>query len=137
RDEGLTGHHAFHDRVPAAFELECERTVHRGSNVAFSLGDVGESRPDVELRERSGAALHAADRGCDLAAYHIEERGLALRNSLFRAQDFGFVFFQIRCDISFCARQRLSSLVVSRDAISMGMRDLDVITEHSIEADLE
>src|SRR5207245_3467669 len=85
----------------------------------------------------SCAPLHATDRGRHLPAPRIDELPLALRNALLGTQHLGFVLFQIRCDVSLRAGQRLPPFVVGGYVVTMGVRDLDVVTEDFIEADLE
>ncbi len=52
-------------------------------------------------------------------------------------QDFLFIFLQIRRDVPLGVRQRLLADVVSRDLLTVGVGDLDVVPEHVVETHLQ
>ncbi len=54
-----------------------------------------------------------------------------------RAQDFLFVLLQFGRDVALGVLERLLALVIARDLGGVRVRDLDVVAENPVEADLE
>src|SRR5439155_1761540 len=61
----------------------------------------------------------------------------ARRNALLRPQHLRLVLLQLRRHVALGAGEGLAPLVIGRDPRLVGVRDLDVVAEHLVEADLE
>ncbi len=67
----------------------------------------------------------------------IEDLELPLENPFVGAEHFFLVFLQRRRDESLAARDRLLAMVVARDRMQVRLRDLDVVAEDAVVANLE
>ena len=67
----------------------------------------------------------------------VEDLHLALDDALVRAEDLLFVLLQRRGDEALAAGDGLLAVVVGRHVAEIRLRDLDVIAEHAVVADLQ
>ena len=100
-------------------------------------GKVGEAGQNIEFRQHRGGLADAPRLGGHLAPDGEEQVALEGLASFLGVQDLGFQFFQLRRGEPFGVHQRLLALVVRRSKVQIGLRDLDVVAEDAVEADLE
>ena len=136
-DERFARHHSLDDGMPAALELQRELARDLRPHVTLALGDVGQRGPDVETRQVTSGRLDPGDHLSDASPQLVQHFPLAYGDALLGTQDLGFVLLQIWRDVALRTGQRLAPLVIGRDAVAMGVRDLDVVAEDLVESDLE
>src|SRR5262245_66543685 len=66
-----------------------------------------------------------------------EDLGFEFQNPLFRAEHLRLVFLEFGCRVPLRIDKSLFALVIGRDAIFIGVADLDEISEDVVEFDLE
>src|SRR5213075_746430 len=93
--------------------------------------------PGVELRQQSRTGLHPTDRLRYMLAQRVEQLRFTFGDALLGAEHLRFVFLEVRRHVPLGAGESLPPLVIGRDALAVCVRDLDVVTEHLVEADLE
>ena len=94
-------------------------------------------RQHVELGDRPRDALKPADLAAHPRPQSLEQLALALLDSLRRRENALLVLLERWRDESLARRDRLPSLVVRGHEVKVRLRDLDVVAEHLVEADLE
>ncbi len=97
----------------------------------------GEASQHVERRQGARRVLDADRFDGNLAAQRLEDLQLPLEDPLVGAEHLLLVLLQRRCREPFAAGNRLFAVVVVRHVVQVGLRDFDVIAEHTVEADLE
>src|ERR1019366_9140930 len=117
--------------------LEIEHLGHFRPYIPLSLGYLGQCRKDVELSGELSHALQTPDMSADSLAQRLEDLPLTLFYSLSGGENLFLELLQRRRYISLCARQCLSSLVVTGNQMHIAVRDLDEIPEYPVVADLE
>ena len=66
-----------------------------------------------------------------------EDLPFQFENLLFRGKNFALILLELGRSETFGVHQRLLALVIGRSELQIGFRDLDVVAEDVIEADLE
>ena len=87
--------------------------------------------------QRARRVLDARRFGRHLAAQRLEDLQLALEDPLVGAEHLRLVLLERRRGESLAAGDRLLALVVGRHGVKVGLRDLDVVAEDAVEADLQ
>ena len=111
--------------------------VHVGLGVVAHDGRFGQRRQHVQRGQRARAGLDARGFGRHRPRQLLEDHQLAGQDPLVRAQDLGLVLAERRRAEALAAGNRLLALVVRRGQVQVGLRDLDVVAEHPVEADLQ
>ena len=137
RDELVARHHALHHRMPPAHDLQRAAVIHYRPHVPLARCDLGQRGEYVELRNARGDRLQSPDARADPCAQCLEYLALEHLHALRRVQHLLLELLQRRRHVALSARQRLAALVVGGHAAAMRVRDLDVIAEHAVVADLE
>src|SRR5690606_36410455 len=123
--------------VPPAADLEPVARVQLGPHVAAALRDVRERGQYIQHRDAAGRVLEAGHVRRDLAAQLGEQARLELGNALLGAEHLGLPLLQLGGDVALAVRQRLFALVIGRDAVQIGARHFQVVTEYLVVAYLE
>jgi hypothetical protein len=111
--------------------------------VQVRLGVVGDGRrlgersEDVEGRQGACGVLDARRLGSHATSQVLEDLQLALEDPLVCAEHLGLVLFECRRREPLAAGDGLLSADSRRGGVKVRFRDLDVVTEHTIEADLQ
>ena len=115
------------------------------------LARIGKARPHVaifsrHLSQRAGnIQLRDCRRGLPDArrvlggeqAQLLEDLALQREHLVFSVQNFAFQFLQLRRGEALGVHQRLLTLVIRRRVMQIRFRDLDVVAEHIVEANLQ
>ena len=118
-------------------DLEAQRAVDLGAHVAGVVRHLGERGERVEPRHLLGERQDAARALGDLAAQAIERLELERDAPLVGAEDLGLVVGELGGDVALGVGERLLAHVVGRHAVEVGARDLEVVAEDAVVADLE
>ena len=104
-----------------------------GTAVSTVLGDQGESRQDIHLRQgQRGLAYPLRLRGNGDAQLG-KQAALNLDDLFLRVQDFDLVFLQFGCGEAFGVDQRLLALVIGRSMMQVGLANLNVVAKDGVE----
>ena len=106
-------------------------------DVVADRGSFGERGEHVERRQRARRGLDARRLGGDLPAQPLEDLELALEDALVGAEHLLLVLLERRRDEALATGDRLLAVVVGRHRVEVRLRDLDVVAEHAVVADLE
>ena len=137
RDELVARHHPLHHRMPPAHDLERRPVVHHRPHIALARRDLGERRQHVELRTPLRHPLQPCDLRAHTRAQRVEQLALECLHPFGRVQHLLLELLQCRRDVTLRPGERLPPLIVARHEILVRVRDLDVVTEHPVVADLE
>ena len=107
------------------------------TDVAVRLGHLGQRGGSVEFGDGVGRSEQARRGGRDLAQKLPVELALQLQDALLCVEDQRLVFLQLRRDVALGVDQRLFADVVGRDERRVRLRDLDVVAENLVVADLQ
>ena len=105
--------------------------------LAFMARTVGERRNYVERSKPSSGLLNPRSLRCDARPHAVEDLDLELETPLVGAEHLLLVLFERRRDEALAAGNRLLPVIVGRNAAEVRVRDLDVVPEHAVVADLE
>ena len=97
----------------------------------------GESGQHVQRRQRTRGVLDARRLGRNRLPQGFEDLQLALEDPLVGAEHLLLVFLQRGRREALAAGNRLFALIVGRHRMQVRLRNLDVVAEHAVEADLE
>ncbi len=81
--------------------------------------------------------LYAIDGTTHVPAQRLEQLCLSGSDPVFRSQDLGLVFLELRGDVPLGIGQRLPPLVVGRHFFAVDLRYFEVVAKHLVEADLQ
>ena len=127
--------------MPARFDLEDRLIGQLGTAVAVPCGQLGQGGQHVELGQHRAGLDQTGRLGRDTVAQGRVQLVFQLVSPLLGTEDFFFVLLELRRDVPLGVLDRLLADVVARDAraagVGLGVRDLDVIAEDLVEADLE
>ena len=128
---------ALDDRVPAVEDRQLVAVVDVRLDVVVQRGGFGERGEHVERGGGPRGVLDARRLGGDRGAQRLEHLDLALEDPLVGAEDLLFVLLERRRDEALAAGNRLLAVVVGRHRVQVRLRDLDVVAEDAVVADLE
>ena len=111
--------------------------VHVRFRVVRDGGGFRQGRQDVECGQRAGRVLNPRRLRADAGSEPLEDLELALEDSFVGAEHLRLILLERRRGEALAARDRLLALVVSRHGVQVRLRDLDVVAEHAVEANLE
>ena len=123
--------------MPTTHDLERRPIVHRRAHIALARRDLGEGREDVEERDPRADPLQPPDRRPHARAQRLEELPLERLGALGRMEHLLLELLEGRRHIPFGTGQRLAALILGGHVLPIGVRDLDVVPEHAVVADLE
>ena len=112
--------------------------VHVRLGVVVDGGDFGQRGEHVERGERARGRLNPRRFGGDrarAARSKISSSRSRIRSSA--PEHLLFVFLQRRRDEALAAGDRLLAVIVGRHGVQVRLRDLDVVAEHAVVADLQ
>ncbi len=131
---------------PASFSMTGWRPAHdahlaglgeRRARVAVFGGDLGERAGDVEFGDGGGGGADPAGVGGGGLADFGEDLLFEFEDLLFGGEDLALVFLQFGSGEALGVDQRLFALVIGGSEMQVGFRDLDVVAEDVVEADLQ
>ena len=128
---------ALDDRVTPVDDRDLVAVVHVRLDVVRKRSGFGEAGKDVERSQRARRFLNARRFGGDPGAQLLEQLDLALEDPLVGAEHFLLVFLQRRRDEPLSTGDRLLAVVVGRHRMQVRLRNLDVVAEHAVVADLQ
>ena len=133
-----SGRVALDDRMAAVGDDAARRRRARAASCSWRSAAVSASAASTS----SVASARAVSwmRGASAAtarAQLLEDLQLALEDPLVGAEHLLLVLLQRRRGEPLAAGNRLLPLVVGRDGVQVRLRDLDVVAEHAVEADLQ
>ena len=131
------GRPALDDRMARVDDGQLVAVVDVRLDVVVDRGGLGQRRQHVERGERARRRLNPRRLGGHRRAQRLEDLELALEDALVGAEDLLFVFLQRRRDEALAAGDRLLAVVVGRHGAQVRLRDLDVVAEHAVVADLQ
>ena len=105
--------------------------------VAAQVGELGETREHIEVCEQVGGALEAGELGDERVAELVEQARLEVDAAAVGGEELLFVLLQLGRDVALRVGDGLLAEVVDGDGLAVGVRDLDVIAEDPVVADLE
>ena len=111
--------------------------VHVRLRVVVDRRRLGQRGQRVERGQRARRVLDARRLRGDLGAQPLEQLDLPLEDPLVGAEHLLLVLLQRRRDVALAAGDRLLALVVGRHGVQVRLRDLDVVAEDPVVADLE
>ena len=106
------------------------RVVQRGRRIS-------QSAQHIEGRECPGRVLNPRRRRRDLGPHRFEQGQLTVGDFLVGPEHLLLVILQRRGDEALAAGDGLLAMVVGRDVGQVRLRDLDVVPEDAVVADLE
>ena len=127
-------------RVPARLDLQDRLGDDLGAAVALPRGQLGQGRQHVELGQHRAGLDQPRRLGRHPVAERDEQLVFQLRGSVLGREDLFLVLLQLGRDVTLGVLDRLLADVVGGDLgvrLGLGVRDLDVIAEDLVEADLE
>ena len=128
---------ALDDGMPDVDGDELVAGVHHRLGVVLGGCRLGERREDVERSQPPSGLLNPRRLGGDAGAQPLEDRDLELETALVGAEDLLFVLLERRRDEPLAAGDRLLAVVVGRNVAEVRLRDLDVVAEDAVVANLE
>ncbi len=118
-------------------DLEIETIVHVGPHVLSPDRQVRQRRESVELRHAVADSLESIELPPDLGPNLLEQPALEREDLLFRARHPLLPLLELGREVALGVRERLLAHVVLRDPVEVGLRHLEVVTEHLVVADLQ
>ena len=110
--------------------------VHRGADVVVVRRHLRQRGENVQPRHRPGGGLDAGKLSGEIKQQLLEQLVLQRQQTLAGAQNFVFEVFQVLGDVALGVCQRLLAHEVCGYLSGEGLADLDVVTEHPVEAHL-
>ena len=123
--------------MPSADDLHVKLVVQLRTRILFALGHFCECAEHVDRRDALRHRLPARNRRTGPTPQRLEQLPLARLDPFRRRQHLLFVRLERRCHIALGTSQCLATLIVVGHEMLVRVRDLEVISEHAIEADLE
>ena len=137
RNELVTRHHALDHRMTARKNAQREIVRDARARITLAHRDFGERRKNVHDRNRARHRMQPRHFLSRPDAESVEELALALLDAFARREHALLVLLERRRDEALSVRDRLTSLKVGGNQMKIRLRDLDVVAEHLVEADLE
>src|SRR5262245_5933983 len=123
--------------VAALADHDLAALVQFGPDVAVTRRAFGQRRVKVDARDARGHLGDAVGVAADLGADLTVEIGFEFDDPLAGVGDHRFMLFQFQREEAFGIRQSLLADVIAWRELQVRLRDLDVITEDLVVADLE
>src|SRR5262245_19999069 len=123
--------------MPSLADHDLAAFVHLGPDVVEPRRHFRQRRAEVNLRDARGDLGDAVGVAADLDADLAVEIGFEFDDPLAGVGDQRFVLFKLQCEEAFGVRQSLFTYVIAGRELQVRLRDLDVITEDLVIADLE
>src|SRR5215203_437649 len=114
RDERLTSHHPFNNRMAALLEDQVVSIIDLGPHVAAGNRTLRKSGPDVEPSEHAACCLNPSHPLGDQSPQCPEQLGLASPHPLLRSEHSRLIILELWGDIPFRSSQCLTPLVIGR-----------------------
>jgi len=127
----------FHNRVPSLFDLDAATCRERGRDPVERASPLGESRQQIQFRERRGDPLAIGDEGQQCLQQRIVERAFTCECPLLGRQGFVFEGLQFRRDVALGVLQRLAPAIVVRHLVGLAARDFDIEAMHLVVFDAQ
>src|SRR5882672_5462737 len=124
-------------RMAALADHDLAALVQFGPDVVVARRSFGQRRAEVDVRNAGGHLGDAVGVPADLAADLAVEIGFEFDDPLAGVGDQRFMLFQLQREEAFGVRQCLFAYVISGRELQVRLRDLDVVTEDLVVADLE
>ena len=118
-------------------DLEHRPVVDHRSHVPLARRHLGQRREHVQVGTAPGDPLQPRDIGADARPERLEQLPLERLHPFGRVQHLLLELLERRCDVPFGAGKRLPPLEVRGHEVAIRVRDLDVIAEHTVVADLQ
>ena len=131
------GHVPLDDRMARVDGDQLVAVVDERLGVVVDGGRLGERRQHVQRGEAARRVLDARRLGPHAPPQRVEDLHFALDDPLIRAEHLLFVLLQRGGDEALPAGDGLLAVVIGRHVGEVRLRDLDVIAEHPVVADLE
>ena len=127
----------LHHRMAPAFYVNDQVVRQSRANVAVRFCHLGQRGGRVEFGDGVRRGEQARRRGRDLAEQLPVELAFQLQDALLGVEHQRLVFLQLGRDVALGVDQRLFADVVGRDECHVRLRDLDVVAEDLVVADLQ
>ena len=127
----------LHHRMPPAPDVDDAVVGQHRAHVAVRLGHLGQRGGNVQLGRGPRRREQLRGRAAIWAQHLPEELALQLQDALLGVEHQRLVLLQLGRDVALGVDQRLLADVVGRDERRVGLRDLDVVAEDLVVADLE
>ena len=129
--------HRFHDRMPAAFDVQAcvfDQLRLRPVEFARALGETGEH---IEFAQCTSGALERFEIAIEFVEDAFIQQLFARERAVFRRQHLVFELFQLFGDVALGPGQCLPARVVDGCLVDLALGDLDVIAVDAVVADLQ
>ena len=127
----------FDDRMAAADDEQLAGSVEFRARVAAVRGQLCERSEHVELRDGRGGAPQAPLACAAIPSAPRRKLALDFEDALVGGENFALVFLQLGRGEALGIHQRLLALVVRGREMQIGLRNLDVVAEDLVEANLQ
>ena len=133
----LSGRHeGLNDGVATFADVNDGAVVHHGTHVVSFARNLCQRIEAVETADGDGVVLQFFDFARHLFDEVVEKNLLEGDDFVFRAENFGFIFFQLFGDVAFRLRKRLFSHPFLRHLVFIGVAHFDVVSENVVEPNL-
>src|SRR5438046_103108 len=103
------------------------------TGVTVLRSNSGEIRQNIQFGDDRGRVTDSGGFGGNATTDFLEQAFFDLENAFLRRENLFFVFLELRCCVSLRANERLLPVVIGRNQVPVGIRDLDVVAENAIE----